>query len=264
MPKKIKLPKASIVTVDGEDSVEVTLPDSVFLEEDVRANFVAKDVHERLANGVETRVQTAAANATAKARTELMQDDGFLTEATKKRADFFKERFPDAKDVDIEKLRDQFREEEVAPLQDKTTKLEEENGVLKKSTKEGDIERALHAARVTKDSRDLMGDHLRLRAVYSDEYHTTVVVGDDGKVLTRAKEGSMVPVTPADYLAGLRKEGRFKNAFESDQRPGGDFSGEDGPPANQTEQIASLEKAGKLGEAAELKARQLEGMAGSA
>lgn len=258
MASKIQVAKSAIKELEG-GNVEITLPDSVVTEEDVRKNFVPRADHERLTGSVEERVNTAAANAKKTARGELVKDNEFLESLTKDRADFFEKKFPKG-DVDVEKVAGQVREQEVAPLQLELKATKELLGTLKGSAVSGERQRAMVAAGVDDEHLGLVDAYVGQRTQWSDEHGRVVVMGDDGKVETVLKNGTMVPKTVEERLVDMRKSGKFNFAFKDQTRSGADVTADGNvTPESRRDRISALEKEGKFAEAAGLKAQMLAG-----
>ena len=245
---------------EAEDGkVSVTLPDTVVTEDEVRENFVPRDVHQKLQDNVESRMQSAAEKAVEKARSELVRDDDFLETAIKEREEWFQQRFPTDTDVDPKEVISQVREQEVKPLREELEAERELAGNLKQSAVQGSVERAMSANRVKDDHREMVEAMVLRRVQWSDEYNQTVVLDESGQVRTKLDDGKMRPLTPNEYVGELRASGKYDAAFEAGTRDGSGFDpGEGGGSGNLDDRIAALEAEGKFAEAGELKSKKLQ------
>lgn len=261
MARLLQLAKDAVQAVG--DAFTVTLPDNVLTEEEVKAGFVTKADHEKLTGTVGERITTAVGNAVKGAREEAAKDDKWLGQVAKDRKDFFAPLFPGGKEVDLEKIRDQFRTEEVTPLKTQLDTLGGEVKALRSQAVEGSLEGSLSDAGVLDNMRELIRDHMRLRVQYSPEHGRAVVfqMGEKGpEVVTKADKGTLRPITPKEYLDGLRAAGKNDNWFKAQGAGGGGFNAPAGGEGNLAEQIKAAEAKGDFGLAGQLKAKQLQGM----
>ncbi len=221
MPRTITIAQDQVTAAEDSGQVIVTLPDNVFSEADVKANFVPLAKHEALQSSVSERITTAKRNA----RTELAADDDFLAEIADSRAPFFRERFG-AETPDRQAVIEAIRRDEVEPLKKQVATIGEENLTLRRSAVRGDVEVALTAAKLLPGAHKLVREYVERRSVYSSDVGGAVVVEDDGEtVRQRASEGGFVPMRPEHLLSEMRESGDYDNFFAAADKDGSGFGG---------------------------------------
>lgn len=252
-PRQIVLTSENVKPVEGDDGkFTVTLPDSVVTEEEIKANFRSLTDYQKLETGVQDRLTGAVANAKAGAADELLKDDIFLTRAITERKEFFTEKFP-GDQVDLDKARDQFRAEEVTPLQEKLDGAETKVGKLQESSRLGTIQTAMANTGVAEKERMLMEAFVNSRTRWDEELGRCVVRDEKGDTITKVVEGSQMAVTVEMFLADLKAGGKFDHAFNAEVKEGAGVIVGPVTPENIQERIDALEKEGKLQEAGVLK-----------
>jgi hypothetical protein len=260
--RQIVLTGESVKPVEGEEGkFTITLPDNVVTEAEINANFKSVEDYQRLENGVQERLNTAITNAKTGAAEDLLKDDDFLNRAVKERMEFFKEKFP-GEQVDLDQVREQFRSEEVTPLQERFDATEAQNVTLKEGARKGEIQRGMSATGVADKERPLMEAYVDSRTIWSEEHGRPVVKGDTGEVITKVVDGKQIPITVEMFLSDLKAAGDFKHAFNAKVKDGAGINLSTTTPENIDEQIGALEREGKFAEAGVLKAKKLEMAAG--
>lgn len=230
MPRKIKFKKDAVTPLENDEGFEVTLPDDVFTEDDVKKNFVSKDDHDTAL----TKARNATEFAKRKAREEAIEDEGFLNEVAKKKADFFKERFGGSgDDKDVQAQLDAVRKDEVQPLKERLDGLSAENESLRKSAKSGAVERAMSDSKVVAKRRLLVNEYIERRTQWDPKTGSVVVVDDEGTVRKRSADGGMRAMSTADLLEEMRAMEEFDDCFEADERDGSSKNGDGGDDSSR-------------------------------
>ena len=255
-PRQIVLTSESVVPVEGQEgSFTITLPDSVVTEEEIKTNFRSVSDYQRLETGVQDRLTQAVSNAKTGAADDLLKDDTFLTRAIKERGEFFTEKFP-GEQVDLDQVRDQFRAEEVTPLQEKLDGAETKVGKLQETSRKGAIQSAMAAVGVADKERVLMDAFVDSRTVWDEELGREVVKDEKGVIITKVVDGKQMAITAEMFLADLKAGGEFDHAFNADVIDGAGVVAGEVTPENIDERIAAAEKEGNFALAGTLKEKK--------
>ena len=246
------------VSVAGEShEVEVALPDGYLTPDEVREHYMPRD---NFQSELSRRLR-GKANPD-----ELLNDEAFIDRVLETHEDRLREALkiennggPTPEQLD--RVREQLRREELAPLEERLESLQGSNESLRSRILHGEVLEASRDVGVVDDLLPLVEDHYGKRVKWDDDWKQYFVVDKDGEfeLTSRPERGKAPYKTVREDLEERRKSGNYPSWFKAKQRSGSGFdrAGGGGVNLDLDAQIAEAEKAGNRSEAARLKAQKL-------
>lgn len=224
MPEEI----TTTVEVDGEER-EVTLdPTShgFVPEDDLGDRYVPRAQHR-------AERDRAAREAREQAREELASDEDFLSRLVTENEEFFQERFGGEGDdqPDVDRLREQLRNEEVQPLEQELEERAEEIQRLRRDRLRGEVARACADLPVKQSLRPLIESFYENRVAWSDQYGGWFVQDENGDFEYAAnpdEQDAPYRTVEEDLELKYRSGDYTGDWFDDNGRPGADV----GSPAS--------------------------------
>lgn len=217
----------------AEAAVDVPLPEGYATPEELETGYVPRAQ-------VEARIREASRTAT----NGLMSlEDATASEAVRKavadqHADWFRETLSiePGKGVDVDKLREQIRTDEVTPLQTTIEAQGTEIQSLRTRWRDGDIHAAMGTHGLKAQFRPLALAMARERMRWAED-HKGWFVGVDGKpdefVYATKPEQGQAPFQEADeFFQQLRSSGDYPDWWDSTMKPGSGYQGGSGLPSD--------------------------------
>lgn len=171
---------------------------------------------------------------------DALKDEEFLTKAAEANKEFFVKLLeikPGKEgDVDVAKLQkeamDRVRQEELKPVQEASTKKDEEIQRLRLRDLDGQIATAAITLGVDPELTDLVKIHVRDNSIWSQELNQWLVKRQDGSgefefSTDPDKPGGHPYMGPAEFLEVTKKGGKKKVWFKASTQAGIDFKGDE-------------------------------------
>lgn len=211
------------VEIDGEER-EVTLDPTehgYVPEDELGDRYVPRAQHR-------AERDRAAREAREQAREELASDDDFLSRLVSENEDFFRERFGtegDGDEPDLDRIREQLRNEEVQPLEQELEERAEQIQRLRRDRLRGEVARACADLPVKQSLRPLIESYYENRVAWSDQYEGWFVTDESGEFEYAANPDEQdAPYRTVEEDLELKyRSGDYQGDwFDDNGRPGAD------------------------------------------
>lgn len=216
-------------TIDGKE-IEVNLPDGYLSPEDVQSQYVKKDFFE-------TEIQRRVNSAKANAETSLSTNPDFIQKILSSKGVEIDPTTGKIKgsDIDIEKVKNQFFEENVKPLKSKLENVRRkqlESEIISTAAQIGVKEEFLKP--VVQGAKPVIVQMVESAFGYDDEREIWAVKENDKFKYSSNPTQSNPFAGPVDLFKEMKAKAEFKGFFRETTQTGSNYSGGQSSHGGQT------------------------------